>query len=85
MLFIWKHISIGILGGSLGLILGAFFVALLAHYGQGIPFEAFGSFAIWLEMAALAVIGASLLALIAGWIPAVIASRQDPAEVLREE
>jgi ABC-type lipoprotein release transport system permease subunit len=31
------------------------------------------------------VLGASLLAVIAGWIPAMIASRQDPAEVLREE
>jgi ABC-type lipoprotein release transport system permease subunit len=36
-------------------------------------------------MAALAIIGASLLAVTAGWIPAMIAARQDPAEVMREE
>jgi putative ABC transport system permease protein len=85
MLFIWKHISIGILGGFLGLVLGSALVVFLAGSGQNITLGAVGSLPFWLGMAALAVIGASLLAVVAGWIPAMIASRQDPAEVLREE
>jgi ABC-type lipoprotein release transport system permease subunit len=36
-------------------------------------------------LGALSVIGASFLSIVAGWIPAMIASRQDPAEVLKGE
>ncbi len=85
LLFIWKHISIGVLGGFIGLVLGSLFVFFLADSGPSISIAAVGSLSFWLGMAALAVIGASLLAVIAGWIPAMIASRQDPADVMREE
>jgi putative ABC transport system permease protein len=85
LLFIWKHISIGVLGGFIGLVLGSFFVLFLADSGSRVPIEILGSILFWLGMAALAIFGASLLAVIAGWIPALIASRQDPAEVMREE
>jgi putative ABC transport system permease protein len=85
MLFIWKHVSIGILGGFLGLVLGSILVIFFASPDRGIPISAVGSFPFWLGMTALAAIGASVLAVVAGWIPAMIASRQDPAEVLREE
>ena len=84
-LFIGKHISIGILGGAMGLVLGALFGFWLSGADDRVPMRAVGDPSFWLGMAALAVIGASLLAVVAGWIPAVIASRQDPAEVLREE
>jgi putative ABC transport system permease protein len=85
MLFIWKHISIGVMGGFLGLILGSVFVLFIANSDPGVSIAAVGSLPFWMGMAASAIIGASLLAVIAGWIPAIIASRQDPAEVLREE
>jgi putative ABC transport system permease protein len=85
MLFVWKHISIGILGGLLGLILGVSVVFLVANADSDIPIRTIGTLPFWLEVAGLAVIGASLLAVIAGWLPAMVASRQDPAEVLREE
>jgi ABC-type lipoprotein release transport system permease subunit len=85
MLFIWKHISIGILGGFIGLVLGSMMPIFFAGSDQAVRTGVVGSFPFWLGMAALAIIGASLLAVIAGWIPAVIASRQDPAVVLREE
>jgi len=85
MLFVWKHISIGILGGLLGLILGVSVVFLVADSNSDIPIRTIGTLPFWFEMAGLAVIGASLLAVIAGWLPAMVASRQDPAEVLREE
>jgi hypothetical protein len=85
LLFIWKHISIGVLGGFIGLVLGSLFVFVLAGPGPSVPVAAVGSLPFWLGMAALAIIGASFLAVIAGWIPAMIASRQDPADVMREE
>ncbi len=85
MLFIWKHVSIGLLGGFIGLIMGSLFVFFFANSEPAVPMAAVGSLPFWLGMTALAVIGASLLAVIAGWIPAVAASRQDPAEVMREE
>ena len=85
MLFIWKHISIGILGGLSGLILVIIATFIWAGSDPNLQASAAGSYTFWLEMTALAVAGASLLAVIAGWIPAMIASGQDPAEVLREE
>jgi putative ABC transport system permease protein len=83
LLFIWKHVTIGIAGGFSGLVIGSLFVLSFAN--PGVSPGSVGSFRFWLGMAALAVIGASVLAVLAGWIPAMIASRQDPAEVLREE
>jgi putative ABC transport system permease protein len=83
MLFIWKHISIGILGGCVGLVLGSLLVLFFAN--PGIPIGMVGSVPFWLGMTILAVLGASLLAVLSGWIPAMIASYQDPAEVMREE
>jgi putative ABC transport system permease protein len=83
MLFIWKHITIGVLGGFAGLVLGSLFVLFFAN--PGVSIESAGSPPFWLGMAILAILGASLLAVLAGWIPAMIASYQDPAEVMREE
>jgi putative ABC transport system permease protein len=83
MLFVWKHITIGILGGCIGLVLGSFFVLFFAN--PGVAAGSVGSPPFWLGMAGLAILGASLLAVLAGWIPAMIASNQDPAEVMREE
>ena len=85
MLFIWKHISIGILGGFFGLVAGSTVVFFFSGPDTGNPFGAAGPPLFWIGLAALAVVGASMLAVVAGWIPALIASGQDPAEVLREE
>lgn len=85
MLFIYKHISIGVLGGSCGLVAGSTVSLVLSGPDTGITLGAAGPLLFWIAMAALAIIGASLLAIIAGWIPAMIASGQDPAEVLRGE
>ena len=86
LLFISKHISIGVLGGSLGFALGGALGILLGRSDESAArIGSIGSVPFWLQMAALAVIGASLLTVLAGWIPAMIAARQDPADVLREE
>jgi putative ABC transport system permease protein len=82
MLFIWKHITIGILGGCFGLA-SSFLVLFFAN--PGVPIRSIGAAPFWLGMTALAVFGASFLAVLAGWIPAMIASYQDPADVMREE
>jgi ABC-type lipoprotein release transport system permease subunit len=83
LLFIWKHVTIGILGGCIGLVLGSLTVLFFAN--PGVAIGSIAPFSFWLGIAALAVLGASLLAVLAGWIPAMIASYQDPAEVMREE
>jgi len=82
MLFIWKHIFMGVLGGLGGLILGS--AVAISLSGSGLESH-IGSFGFWILLAVLAVAGASLLTIISGWIPAMIASGQDPAEILREE
>ncbi len=84
MLFIWKHVSIGLLGGFFGMLLGSV-LAILFFGHRGIPIASIGSFSYWTGLVALAVIGSSFMAMIAGWVPAMIASNQDPADVLREE
>ena len=50
----------------------------------GIQTELFAD-SLTLKLALVSVIGATLLTIAAGWIPSMIASGQDPAEVLREE
>jgi putative ABC transport system permease protein len=85
ILFISKQVSIGLLGGALGFLLGGLISILLGSSGQIVQIGIIGPATFWLGMASLALIGASLLTVLAGWIPAMIASRQDPAEVLREE
>jgi putative ABC transport system permease protein len=85
MLFIWKHISTGILGGLCGLVIGSTVILSFSTPDTGITIAAAGSLQFWIGLAALAVVGASTLAVVAGWIPAMIAAGQDPAEVLREE
>ncbi len=85
MLFIWKHVSMGILGGIGGLILGSTAIILFSSGSPDIPIQSIGSIPFWAGLAALAIAGASLLAVVSGWIPAMLASGQDPAEILREE
>jgi ABC-type lipoprotein release transport system permease subunit len=84
-LFVWKHVSIGILGGLLGFFLGVISAVLSGVSNEAVNIGQIGASPFWLGTAALAVGGASMLAVISGWIPAIIASRQDPAEILREE
>jgi putative ABC transport system permease protein len=85
MLFTWKHIFIGIIGGILGIVLAGVLTYIFIASTHSIQTEIFGSVSLILKLALVSVIGASLLTIAAGWIPAMIASGQDPAEVLREE
>ena len=83
--FLYKYFLIGILGGVLGyfggMLSGVLFGNLLE--GQHIGISAGpGQLVYWLI---LAVVGSSILAMIAGWIPALVATQQDPAEILHAE
>ena len=85
MLFTWKHIFIGIIGGISGIVLAGILTFIVTASMQSIQTELFGSVSLILKLAFVSVTVASLLTIAAGWIPSMIASGQDPAEVLREE
>ena len=84
MLFTWKHIFIGIIGSLTGLILAGILTFSFTSSMSLIRPELFAS-TMTMKLALISVIGATLLTIAAGWIPSMIASGQDPAEVLREE
>jgi len=85
-IFLSKATLIGFLGGLLGLpagfYVGRFLAAKLEHIALDAP--GIGSFPD-LRLLLLALLTAPLLALLASWLPALIAGQQDPAVVLREE
>ena len=77
-LFLTKALIIGLVGALIGYLLGAVIAVMRNPDGRfidivNIPYLGF------------AMITAVLLSLIASWIPAFYAARQDPALILREE
>ena len=75
---------IGFLGGLFGYVLGAALPAIFARGLEGLTSA--NLVAGWLLTNLLqAVLAAALLMVIAGWIPALLAARTDPAEALREK
>ena len=76
-LFLLKAIFIGFLGAVLGYFIGFSVASIL---GGQLSLET-----IHIKYLAIVIVFAPVLALIAAYIPATIAARQDPAEVLREE
>ena len=84
MLFTWKHIFTGLLGGISGIILACISTFVFTLSTPSILRELFAS-SVTLNLALISILGATFLTIAAGWIPSMIASGQDPAEVLREE
>jgi putative ABC transport system permease protein len=84
MLFTWKHIFIGLIGSISGLTLSGILTFSFTSSIPSIQAELFTA-SLTLKLALVSVVGATLLTIAAGWIPSMIASGQDPAEVLREE
>lgn len=78
--FLGRAIIVGITGAVIGLALGVFAGGPLAGLGVA---EAWALVSPALLVGSL--IGAPLLALAATWIPARVASRQDPAVVLQDD
>jgi ABC-type lipoprotein release transport system permease subunit len=85
VMFMSRHVIVGALGGAIGFaggVLSAFFYSA-AREGARIGITDVGLS--WFGLLVLSVVGAAALAVIAGWIPTMIATRQDPADILREE
>lgn len=77
-LFLSRAVVLGIPGGVVGFLVGVL-VSVGAAAGAAVP---------WKVAAALfvpAVVLAPAMAAVAGWLPALLAARQDPAMALREE
>ena len=77
-LFLAKALIMGTVGAVLGYFIGTF---------SGMIWQGLSSFEMLLDgqLFMLALLMALLLSLMASWIPAFLASQQDPADVLREE
>jgi ABC-type antimicrobial peptide transport system permease subunit len=88
-MFLSKHVLVGALGGALGfgagLLSAVYFSETLEGTRLWITATNFSSPGLLAGLLLASVGGATALAVIAGWIPTVVATRQDPAEVLREE
>jgi len=84
-LFLSKFLIMGLLGGALGIFAGLGFgkwlgLTLEEDIGGTAAGELFNP-----GLLLLALIIAPVLTVISGWLPTIMATRQDPADVLREE
>ncbi len=79
-LFLTKGAVLGIVGGFLGYLLGFAIGGVWSGYGDS------GTFALFRPSILMTAIFATpILVMAACWLPAVVATKQDPAVVLREE
>lgn len=81
-LLLFRSLAGGVLGAAIGCGLG---LAVAAQVRDGLAVPLIGADGIlsWQLVIASVVIG-SLLGVAAGWLPALIASQQDPANILKE-
>ena len=85
IMFMSRHVLLGVLGGALGFGTGVLSAVYFSAARQGTSLQTIGTDFSWAGLLLASVGGAAALAVIAGWIPALIATRQDPAVVLHEE
>ncbi|MHC4594467.1 MAG: FtsX-like permease family protein [Planctomycetota bacterium] len=85
LMLLSKHVLVGVLGGALGFGAGLLSAVYFSKTLEGTRLWITGKNFSGLGLLLASVGGATALAVIAGWIPTVVATRQDPAEVLREE
>jgi ABC-type lipoprotein release transport system permease subunit len=85
VMFLSRHVLVGALGGALGFAAGVLAAVYFTAAREGTQIRVIDTGLPWAGLLVLSVAGAAALAVIAGWIPTVVAARQDPAEVLREE
>jgi putative ABC transport system permease protein len=85
IMFMSRHFLLGVLGGVLGFGAGVISAVYFTAAREGADVQIIGTDFSWAGLLLASVGGATALAVIAGWIPALIATRQDPAVVLHEE
>lgn len=83
-LFMARALCMGLVGAFLGILAG-FLVGGLWGQWDGIPAETLGLLPFDRSLVIPVVIAAPVLACLASWLPAIIATRQDPADVLRHD
>ena len=79
--FLGKAALLGLAGAVVGALGGAPLAAALGGLDGG-PLAGFALLGPWLAVAA--VLAAPVVAMLASWIPALLAAQQDPADVLRD-
>jgi len=85
VMFLSRHVLVGALGGAIGFAAGVWSAVYFSAAREGTRIGIADINLSWFGLLVLSVVGAAALAVIAGWIPTMIATRQDPADVLREE
>lgn len=81
-LFLFRSLAGGLVGATVGCAAGLMIAARLRGEFDAVLVGAAGLLS-WPVVIA-AVTSGALLGVVAGWIPALLAARQDPAEILRE-
>ena len=85
VMFLSRHVLVGSMGGAIGFAAGVCAAVYFSAVREGARIGVAEMSLSWFGLLVISVIGAAVLAVIAGWIPTMIATRQDPADVLREE
>lgn len=85
VMFLSRHVLVGALGGAIGFAAGVWSAVYFSAAREKIRIGISDMGLSWVGLLVLSVAGAAVLAVIAGWIPTMIATRQDPADVLRME
>ncbi|MGD8500141.1 MAG: FtsX-like permease family protein [Phycisphaerales bacterium] len=85
VMFLSRHVLVGALGGAFGFAAGVLSAVHFSAAREGARIGITDMGLSWFSLLVLSVVGAAALAVISGWIPTMIATRQDPADVLREE
>jgi ABC-type lipoprotein release transport system permease subunit len=84
-MFLSRHVLLGALGGALGFAAGVLSAGYFGAAREGTSASMVDMGLSWVGLLVLSVAGAAALAVVAGWIPTMVATRQDPADILREE
>jgi predicted lysophospholipase L1 biosynthesis ABC-type transport system permease subunit len=84
LLFLTKHIFMGILGGLFGFVVGIISAGYFGKILEEMPFQIMALISFEPYLLVLSIGGAIALAVLAGWIPTMVATHQDPAVVLRD-
>jgi putative ABC transport system permease protein len=85
LMFVTRHILFGVFGGVLGFVAGVLAAVYFSAAHEGAQMRITDMNLPWAGLFLMSVGGAAVLAVIAGWIPTMVAARQDPADVLRND
>jgi putative ABC transport system permease protein len=85
VIFLARHVLLGLLGGALGFVAGVLSAVYFVAVREGVRVHVIETDLSWAVLLIASVGGAATLAVAAGWIPALLATRQDPADVLRND